>query len=160
MKISEPTQADATLIDAQQGKFFQGCTVALTASAFLFNQPLISLFTAGTMGLNVLATKFSPYRLLYHKLIVPLGLLQPRMVEDDPAPHRFAQGIGGIFLLAASLVLSFTRAKKLGWTLNLIVFVLSSINLTTGFCAGCFMYHQLSRLGILPKKVVATSEER
>jgi hypothetical protein len=39
----------------------------------------------------------------------------------------------------------------LGWALDLVVFVLSSINLTVGFCAGCFVYYQLGRLGVLPR---------
>jgi hypothetical protein len=39
----------------------------------------------------------------------------------------------------------------LGWTLDLIVFALSSINLFVGFCAGCFVYYHLGRLGITPR---------
>ena len=47
-------------------------------------------------------------------------------------------------------MLFFTRATVLGWTLDLIVFVLAGINLTVGFCAGCFVYYHLGRLGVLP----------
>ena len=44
--------------------------------------------------------------------MLPLHLLKPRIVEDDPAPHRFAQGIGAAFLIATSIVLFFTHAPK------------------------------------------------
>ena len=77
--------------------------------------------------------------------------MRPRIVEDDPAPHRFAQGVGAAFLIASSLILYLTSATALGWGLDLIVFVLAGINLTVGFCAGCFVYYQLGRIGVLPK---------
>jgi hypothetical protein len=73
------------------------------------------------------------------------------MVEDDPAPHRFAQGVATIFLLVSTLLLFLSRATVLGWTLDLIVFALSGINLFVGFCAGCFVYYHLGRLGIIPR---------
>jgi Domain of unknown function (DUF4395) len=92
-----------------------------------------------------------PFRLLYRYVAVPLRLLHSRVVEDDPAPHRFAQGVGATFLLAASAVLFLTPVTALGWALDLIVFVLSGLNLTVGFCAGCFVYFQLGRLGLLPR---------
>jgi hypothetical protein len=80
---------------------------------------------------------------------LPLHLLSPRIVEDDPAPHRFAQGVGAAFLIASSLFL--TQASIVGWTLALIVFVLAGINFTVGFCAGCFVYYWLGRLGLFPR---------
>src|SRR5258708_14037231 len=82
---------------------------------------------------------------------MPLHLLRPRIEEDDPAPHRFAQGVGAIFLIASSLVLFLTKATAVGWTLDLIVLVLAGINLTVGFCAGCFVYCHLGRIGLLPR---------
>ncbi len=82
---------------------------------------------------------------------MPLRLLKPRLVEDDPAPHRFAQGVGALFLTASALVLYLTTNAVLGWALDLIVFVLSGLNFTVGFCAGCFVYYQLGRLGLMPR---------
>lgn len=37
------------------------------------------------------------------------------------------------------------------WALDLIVFALSTLNFTVGFCAGCFVYYHLGRLGVLPR---------
>jgi hypothetical protein len=148
---SESISANVPRVDTHQGKFAQGSTVLLTALAFLLNLPILVLITTVVMAWAALFPAANPYRWLYQRIIVPLGLLKPRIVEDDPAPHRFAQGIGAIFLFAASFVLFFTHATTLGWILDLIVFVLAGINLTTGFCAGCFVYYQLGRAGILPK---------
>lgn len=138
-------------VDTHLAKFTQACIVALTAVAFILQWPVLTLITMLCMGISVVAPTASPFRLLYRGVVVPLHLLQPRVVEDDPAPHRFAQGVGTIFLLAATLVLFFTHATVLGWALDLIVFVLAGINLTVGFCAGCFVYYHLGRLGMLPK---------
>ena len=138
-------------VDTHLAKFTQACIVALTAVAFILQWPVLTLITMLCMGISVVAPTASPFRLLYRGVVVPLHLLQPRVVEDDPAPHRFAQGVGTIFLLAATLVLFFTYATALGWALDLIVFVLAGINLTVGFCAGCFVYYHLGRLGLLPK---------
>jgi hypothetical protein len=138
-------------VDTHLGKFSQACTVVLAALAFLFSQPIIVLITAIILAIAALAPSISPYRLLYRGVVLPLHLWQPRIVEDDPAPHRFAQGVGAVFLIAASIILFLTKAAAVGWTLDLIVFVLAAINLTIGFCAGCFVYYHLGRLGLMPR---------
>ena len=137
-------------VDTHLGKFSQACTVVLAALAFLFSQPIIVLITAIILAIAALAPSISPYRLLYRGIVLPLHLWQPRIVEDDPAPHRFAQGVGAVFLIAASIILFLTKATAVGWTLDLIVFVLAAINLIIGFCAGCFVYYHLGRLGLRP----------
>ncbi len=150
MQTTTPVSASAPRVDTNLGKFSQTCTVVLTALAFLLNQPVIVLIAAVVMTLSALVPAFGPYRLFYRGVVVPLGLLKPRVVEDHPAPHRFAQGVGAVFLIVATIVLFFTRATVLGWALDLIVFVLAGINLTVGFCAGCIVYYHLGRLGVLP----------
>lgn len=149
--VGQSPTAHGVRVDTHQGKFAQGCTVLLTALAFLFNLPILVLITAIIMTLAALLPKVSPYRLLYQYVVVPSGLIKPRIVEDDPNPHRFAQGVGAVFLLVASMVFFFTSAPGIGLALDLIVFVLAAINLTTGFCAGCFVYYQLGRAGLLPR---------
>ena len=138
-------------VDTHLAKFSQACTVALAGLAFIFSRPVIVLIAAIVLTLAALVPDVSPYRLLYRGIVLALGLWKPRVVEDDPAPHRFAQGVGAVFLIAATLVLFLTHAYAVGWALDLIVFVLAAINLTVGFCAGCFVYYHLGRLGILPR---------
>lgn len=138
-------------VDAHLAKFSQASVVVLTATAFILQWPILTLIAMLCLGISALAPETSPFRLLYRSILLPLHLLKPRIVEDDPAPHRFAQGIGTLFLFAATVILFFTSAAPLGWALDLVVFVLSGINLTIGFCAGCFVYYHLGRLGITPK---------
>ncbi|GAC1424909.1 MAG: DUF4395 domain-containing protein [Ktedonobacteraceae bacterium] len=147
----ETIATSAPRVDTHLAKFSQASVTVLTALAFIFNQPVIVLITALVMVIAALAPAVSPFKLVYQWVIVPLHLLKPRIVEDDPAPHRFAQGVGAAFLLAASIVFFLVHAASAGWTLDLIVFVLAAINFTVGFCAGCFVYYQLGRFGLLPR---------
>jgi hypothetical protein len=151
MEIRSATSTDTPRVDKTLSKFSQASVVVLTGLAFLLNQPLIVLIAAVVMAWAALLPTVSPFRLLYRGIVVPLHLLRPHVIEDDPAPHRFAQGIGATFLIASSIVLFLTKAIAVGWTLDLIVFVLAGINLTIGFCAGCFVYYHLGRLGVLPR---------
>ena len=34
----------------------------------------------------------------YTQVLRPSGIVKPRIVQEDPAPHRFAQLVGGVFL--------------------------------------------------------------
>src|SRR6266852_6777064 len=161
METPSPAIMTVPRVDTHFSKFSQGGTVALTGLAFLTAQPVIVLIAAVILLLSALLPIASPFRLLYQGVVIPLRLWQPRVVEDDPAPHRFAQGIGAAFLIAASLVLFLTKATALGWTLDLIVLVLAGINLTIGFCAGCLVYYYLGRMRLLPRvrtKVASTGE--
>ena len=140
-----PLRVDTHLI-----RFSQGWVVTLTAVAFVLNVPWLVAVAAIALAISAAVPAASPFALLYRGVVVPLHLLRPRVIEDDPAPHRFAQSIGAAFLIVSTVVLTLTSATGLGWALDLIVFALALINLTVGFCAGCFVYYQLGRLGILP----------
>jgi Domain of unknown function (DUF4395) len=151
MDVSSVGQLSTPRLDSRLLKFSQGCVVVLTALAFLLSQPILVLLGALCLTLSALIPSAGPFRLLYKGVVVPLHLLKPKIIEDDPAPHRFAQGIGAAFLIAATILLFLTPAHTAGWVLDLIVFALSTLNFTVGFCAGCFVYYHLGRLGLLPR---------
>jgi len=145
------TRVATPRFDACLGKFSQACTFVLVGLAFVLNLPVTVLITTVLLALSALVPAVGPYRLVYRHILVPLHILRPRMVEDDPVPHRFAQGVATVFLLVSTLVLFLSHATVLGWTLDLLVFVLSGLNLCVGFCAGCFVYYHLGRLGVTPR---------
>ena len=151
METSSAVPSNVPRVDTHLAKFSQAGTVLLSGLAFLLNKPIIVVIAAIILLLSAVAPSMSPFRLVYRYVVLPLHLMKPRIVEDDPAPHRFAQGIGAAFLIASSLILYLTSATALGWALDLIVFVLAGINLTVGFCAGCFVYYHLGRWGVMPK---------
>ena len=98
-------------------------------------------------------------RLLYLRWLKPAGIVKPRVVQEDPAPHRFAQLVGGVFLAAASVFVVtglllvawvVTGLLLVAWVLAWIVAALAFLNFAFNICVGCIMYAQLVRLGLLP----------
>jgi hypothetical protein len=143
--MSKPLVVDTTAI-----RLNQACIVVLVALAFLFQQPWLALAVGVVLALGTAVPGLALFQQVYRKVLQPVGLLRARVHPDDPAPHRFAQGVGATFLLAAGVSLLAFHLPVLGWVLALIVVVLAAINLFAGFCAGCFVYYQLGRLGLLP----------
>ncbi len=64
-------------------------------------------------------------RVNHRDMLRPAGLLRPDVHAEDPAPHRFAQGLGAAVLLAASLALFFGAAAA-GWGLAFVVIALAA----------------------------------
>ncbi|PKL09793.1 MAG: DUF4395 domain-containing protein [Spirochaetae bacterium HGW-Spirochaetae-7] len=119
--------------------------IALSAAAFIFDVPLLALFVGIVMSLGTFFGK-PGFLKVYSSILRPLGLIRPDIFQDNPEPHRFAQGFGAVVLLGASAAL-FAGLHALGWALLWLVIVLASLNAFAGFCAGCFVYYQLARLG-------------
>ena len=128
-------------------KFNQISIITFTLLGFILNQPFFPLFVAAVLIAGSFNSNFALFKLTYKYIIKPLNLLKPNPVEDIPAPHEFAQLLGGIMLGIGSLLL-YTDSPLLGWTFAWIVIVLAAANLFLGFCAGCFMYYQLRKFGV------------
>ncbi len=87
---------------------------------------------AAVMLLGALEPRAALFRQAYLTILRPAGLLRPRPVEESARPHTFAQILGGVFLLLASLAFVLA-APVLGWALAWIVLLLAFVNLAFGF---------------------------
>lgn len=134
-------------VDHTALKVNQACIVTLTLLAFAVDAAWLVAFVALVMAVGTIWPEAGLFKVLYARLLRPAGLLQPRVRADDPVPHLFAQGLGAAVLVLAVLALMLGAAGA-GWALDLLVAALASVNLAFNFCAGCFMYYQLGRLGI------------
>ncbi len=135
-------------VDTTSIKFNQASIITLTFLAFLFDLPWLVLFVAVVLAIGTIWPGAALFQGTYRHVLKPLGLLKPHVIDDDPAPHRFAQGLGATFLGLSSLALLALDLVPLGWALAGLVVVLAAINLFLDFCAGCFLYLQLNRLGL------------
>ena len=131
-------------VDHTAIKVSQIITIILSVLAFILNAPWITLVTALVMLIGTIIGK-PGFILLYSRILKPLKLAKPKVFNDNPEPHRFAQGFGFIFLFSGSLSV-FLGSTTLGWTLIWVVIILAALNAFGGFCAGCFVYYWLSRL--------------
>jgi hypothetical protein len=122
----------------------QAAIISLLIIAFVLNAPWL---VAGVAFIMLLGTALGGpgFKWLYVGLLKPRGIVGPDVIEDNPQPHVFAQGMGGTVLLVAlaGFVLGSSVA---GWALTWLVVALAALNLFVGFCAGCFVYYWLVRL--------------
>jgi len=143
-------------VDTTAIKLNQASIIILTSLAFLFDLPWLVLFVALVLAVGTIWPGEALFQGTYRRVLKPLGLLKPHVIDDDPAPHRFAQGLGATFLGLSSLALLALGLTALGWALAGLVVVLAAINLFFNFCAGCFIYLQLNRLGLFKRSTSAS----
>lgn len=139
-----------SMIDQTALRFNQAAIIGFTISAFVFDLPWLLLFVALVLALGTLNPRLALFKQLYQRVLKPRGWLEANLQPDDPAPHRFAQGLGAVVLLLGSGSLLWFNFTILGWGLAGLVVVLAAINLFFNFCAGCFIYYQLDRRGWWP----------
>jgi Domain of unknown function (DUF4395) len=135
-------------IDRSALRFNQGAIVILVSIAFLFNLSWLVALVAFVMLLGTAFPRAGLFKLTYLYVAKPLRIIKPQIVNESNTPHLFTQGLGGVFLGAAFLLLNFTDLSFLGWFLSIIVVALAFINLTVNFCVGCYIYYQLTKVGI------------
>ena len=136
-------------VDQTALKFNQASIILLLVLAFLLDSVWLVAFVAAVMVVGTLWPNAGLFKQIYARGLKPAGLLKAHVIDDDPRPHLFAQGLGGIFLALSTTAL-WLGAPVLGWTLAALVIALAAINLFLGFCLGCFIYYQLGRAGIKP----------
>jgi len=134
-------------VDHASLKVNQAFIIAFLILAFVLNSVWLVVFVAAVMLLGTAVPSLSLFKRVYQHVLRPAGLVKSNVLIDNPEPHRFAQGFGGIVLLAAIAAL-LGGVAALGWVLAGLVVVLAALNLFLGFCAGCFVYYQLHRLGV------------
>lgn len=114
----------------------------IPAAAFLLGHPTgtwIAAITGVVMLASVLAgPRGSVFGLLFQNVVRPLINIKPGRVEEA-APHRFAELVGALFLLAASAVET-AGLSGLSQALILIVVALATLNALAGICVGCQLY--------------------
>ena len=125
----------------------QALTILLLLAGFVFNSPLLVAVVAVSQLLAAVDAPYAPYRLIYQRVVKPSGLVKPHVINDNPEPHRFAMGIGGVMNAVAALLL-LIAAPTPAWVLVWIVIALANLNFWLNFCAGCWMYYQFHRLGL------------
>jgi Domain of unknown function (DUF4395) len=133
------------MIDPNVLRFNQISLVSLVVIAALLNQPVLIAIVGIVLLAGSLNSRLAVFKNLYVHVLRPALRLPVNRVEDDPRAHHFAQILGGVFLLLATVAFV-AGAPVIGWVLAAIVVTLALLNLTTQFCVGCFLYFQLRLL--------------
>ncbi len=125
----------------------QAFIIALLGLAFVLNTPLLVAFVSAVMVIGTIWPQAGLFKRIYQHVLRPAGLVRPNVIPDNPEPHLFAQGLGGIFTALSFLAL-LAGAPVVGWALAWLVIILAGLNLFAGWCAGCTVYYWLNRLGV------------
>jgi len=134
-------------VDQTALKVNQAFIIALLIGAFLLDSWLLVAFVGLVMLLGTAGPRLALFKGVYKRILQPAKLVKAHMVPDNPEPHRFAQGFGGVVVALAVVTLLLGPAIA-GWALVWVVITLAGLNLFLGFCAGCFVYYQLNRLNV------------
>jgi hypothetical protein len=133
-------------IDHSAMKVSQIVIIVLNILAFVINAPWLAGIVTAFMLIGTLIG-IAGFAFVYRYALKLAGLIKPHVIADNPEPHRFAQGFGGVVMLAGTLSL-YLGASVLGWGLVWLVAALAALNAFGGFCAGCFVYYWLARLHV------------
>lgn len=138
--------ADVSKVDHSSLRTNQALIILGLLVGFVLNVPLIVAIVAFIM-LAGTAIGRPGFFFVYQGVLRPLKIVRPDVLADNPEPHRFAQGFGGI-VAGLAAVLLFLGSAVGGWALAWIVVVLAAVNLFLGFCVGCAVYYWLHRLQV------------
>ncbi|MDX1437483.1 MAG: DUF4395 domain-containing protein [Anaerolineales bacterium] len=120
--------------------------IGLSIAAFVLNAAWLAGLVALVMAAGTIRRK-PGFGFIYSGVLKPRGWVRPDVLEDNPEPHRFAQGFGAVVLAIGAGTL-YLGAATLGWSLVWLVVALAALNLFLGFCVGCAMYYWLNRLHV------------
>ena len=146
LEHNEARQNDGRQVDLSALRTNLATIIGLLLIAFIIDSIALVAFVSLVMFLGTAVPRLSLFKQIYIRFLRPSGLIRPDVIVDNPEPHRFAQGFGGLVLTTAVLFLA--AGSALGWLFLWSVIILAGLNLFLGFCAGCFLYYRLNRLNV------------
>ena len=140
------------VVNEKAARVVAGAVVVVTATALLTGWLWLSALLAVGFALRVAAgPRYSPLGQLATKVVAP-RLGPPKLVPGPP--KRFAQTVGLVFTLAATAFLAVgLPAVTVGLLAVLLVF--ATLESVVGFCAGCWVFAQLMKVGLVPEETCA-----
>jgi hypothetical protein len=146
-------------VDHSALRINQALIITLLLAAFITNLWPLVAFVSAVMIVGTIWPGAGLFKRVYRHVLRPLKFVRPDVIADNPEPHLFAQGMGGSFTLVSTLALV-GGLDVLGWALAWLVIGLAALNLFLGFCAGCFVYYRLNRLGVPGFRATPVEGER
>ena len=139
-------------VNEVSARLVAGGVVLLGLITIVLDQPwLTAVIAYGFIARVLTGPKLSPLGQLVTRVITPRLPVAPRPVPGPP--KRFAQGIGVVFSVTATVL-------ALGFGLNTAAFVVlgllivaATLESVFGLCLGCRAFALLMRAGVIPEEV-------
>ena len=142
MTTTAPAPPQATAgIDPRGPRLTAGVTAVVLAVVLLLPSPWAAVLTGVQAVLFAVGAtrgvQHTPHAWVFRRVVRPR--LSPPAELEDPAPPRFAQGVGLVFTLVA-LVGYAAGATLLGQVAIGFALVAALLNAVFGLCLGCELY--------------------
>jgi len=126
--------------------------VVMSVVAVAFDVPwLLAVIAYGFVARVLTGPTLSPLGQLVTRVITPRLGLAERPVPGPP--KRFAQGMGAVFSVTASILALGFGLRGAAYILMGMLVVAASLEAFAGYCLGCRVFALLMRAGIIPESV-------
>jgi hypothetical protein len=131
-------------IDPRGQRFNAAVTTVVLAIALVTSSVWVVGFQTVVFALSaIIGLQASPYGWVYKKAVRPR--IGPPSELEDAAPPRFAQTVGLVFGLVATVGFA-TGADLVGTIATAFALAAAFLNAAFGFCLGCEMYLIIRRV--------------
>jgi len=139
-------------VNETSARLVAGTVAVLAVIAVAFQQGwLLPVLAYGFVARVLTGPKLSPLGLLATRVVTP-SLPVSHRYSPGPA-KRFAQAIGAIFTLTATLLWYAAGEHTAALVLVGIVAVFASLEAGLGYCVGCRVFYFGMRIGLVPPSV-------
>ncbi|MDG9675868.1 DUF4395 domain-containing protein [Micromonospora sp. DH14] len=145
-------------VNEVSARLVAGGVVILSTVAIVLDQPwMTALIVYGFVARVLTGPKLSPLGLLVTRVITPRLPVRAKLVAGPP--KRFAQGIGAVLALTATvLALGFGQHLAAYLVLGAVI-VAATLESVFAFCVGCAIFAGLMRIGWIPEAVCAECDD-
>jgi hypothetical protein len=139
-------------VNETSARIVAGAVAVLAVIAVAFQQGwLLPVLAYGFVARALTGPKLSPLGLLATRVVTPRLRVSHRY---SPGPaKRFAQTIGAVFTVTATLLWYAAGEHTAALVLVGIIVVFASLEAALGLCLGCRVFYVGMRLGIVPPHV-------
>jgi Domain of unknown function (DUF4395) len=139
-------------VNETSARLVAGTVAVLAVIAVAFQQGwLLPVLTYGFVARVLTGPKLSPLGLLATRVVTPRLRVSHRY---SPGPaKRFAQAIGAVFAVTATVLWYAAGAHGAALALIGVLAVFASLEAAFGLCVGCRVFYVGMRIGLVPPSV-------
>jgi Domain of unknown function (DUF4395) len=139
-------------VNETSARLVAGSVAVLAVLTIAFQQGwLIPVLAYGFVARALTGPKLSPLGLVATRIVTPRLDVQHRY---SPGPaKRFAQAIGAVFTVTATLLYYAAGQHTAAFALVGVIAVFASLESALGLCVGCKAFYLGMRLGLVPPSV-------
>jgi hypothetical protein len=131
-------------VDVRGPRFGAWVTTVVLAIGLALHSPwLLGIQTVVFGAGAAFGLRFAPYGVAFRYLLAPR--LGPAREREDEAPPRFAQAVGFVFALIATVGFV-TGVTVLGVVASAFALAAAFLNAAFGLCLGCLLYLRVLRV--------------